>query len=116
MPGSQAPSNHSPTALRAAAMLRSSYTGANTYRNGCRAERLPGACSQPSRAARSSLHDLRVRLALGRPDHLADEVPQQARLAGPVLVHLVGVGGQHLVDEAGDGGLIAALEPDPARR
>src|SRR5579859_552765 len=52
---------------------------------------------------------LRVGLSLGRPDHLADEEPEQARLAIAVLVHLVGVGQQHLIDDRSDGALVADL-------
>ena len=59
--------------------------------------------------AEQPLDHLRVGFAVGRPDHLADEEPQQAGLAGAVLVHLVRVGSQHLVDDRGDRGLIADL-------
>ncbi len=60
-------------------------------------------------SAKQPLDHQRVGFSLGCPEHLADEEPKQAGLAGAVQVHFVRVGSQHLVDDGRDSALIADL-------
>src|ERR1700716_1523409 len=57
--------------------------------------------------AENPLGHLGIGLSLGGSDHWADKEPEQTGFATSVLVHLLGVGDQHLVDDRGDGGLVA---------
>lgn len=57
-----------------------------------------------------------VGLALRALDRLAHEEPEQRSLPGPVVLDLAGTGGQHRVDEVGDGALVVSwARPRSAR-
>src|SRR5258706_6869064 len=67
-----------------------------------------------------SVHHRRVPLALHLAHHLADEEADEVLLSALVLSHLVGAGGDDLVDGGGDGAFVGdlgeALVADHLRR
>ena len=75
------------------------------------------SCREPTPVAEALgdqlLDHLGVGLALGGAHHLADEEAGQGGLARPVGLGLVGVGGDDLVDQGGDGALVADLGQAP---